>query len=61
MRIWDTSSGKQVPITNGRMNGEEITFTAGTVTYVGQVKGNTMQGRTKGTSSGTWTASRADL
>lgn len=55
------SGGKKVPITNGRMNGEEITFTAGNVTYVGQVKGNTMQGRTKGSSSGTWTASRSDL
>jgi SAM-dependent methyltransferase len=55
------SGGKKVPITNGRMNGEEITFTAGNVTYVGQVKGNTMQGRTKGASNGAWTASRSDL
>ncbi len=55
------SGGNKVPITNGRMNGEEITFTAGNVTYVGQVKGNTMQGRTKGSASGPWTASRSDL
>jgi SAM-dependent methyltransferase len=55
------SGGKQVPITNGRMNGEEITFTVDNVVYVGQVKGNTIQGRTKGSTNGTWTASRVDL
>jgi SAM-dependent methyltransferase len=31
-------------ITKGRLNGEEITFTAGTRTYTGQVNGNTMSG-----------------
>jgi len=56
-----SSGGKKVPITNGRMNGEEITFTVENVVYVGQVRGNTIQGRTKGTTSGTWTASRLDL
>jgi SAM-dependent methyltransferase len=56
-----SSGGKTVPIANARMNGEEITFTVENVVYVGQVKGNTMQGRTKGATNGTWTASRVDL
>lgn len=56
-----SSGGKKVPITNGRMNGDQITFAVGGVTYVGQVKGDTMLGRTKGTTSGPWTASRVDL
>jgi len=43
------------------VNGEEITFTVENVLYIGQVKGNTIQGRTKGATSGTWTASRVDL
>jgi hypothetical protein len=56
-----SSGGKKVPVSNGRLNGEQITFTAAGVTYVGQVKGDTMQGRMKGTSSGPWSASRTDL
>ena len=56
------SSGRnQVPITNGRLSGDQITFTAGGVTYVGSVKGDTMQGKMKGATSGTWSASRTDL
>ncbi len=39
------------PITGGRINGEEITFTAGNEKYSGRVNGNTMTG------SG-WSASR---
>ena len=32
------------PITAGRLNGEEITFTAGSKTYSGRVTGDTMTG-----------------
>jgi hypothetical protein len=39
------------PITNGKLNGEEIAFTAGSQTYTGHVNGTTMNG------SG-WSASR---
>jgi hypothetical protein len=35
----------QEPIENGRLRGSEISFTAGTVTYTGQVDGNRMQVR----------------
>lgn len=56
-----SSGGTKTQITSGRLNGDQITFTAGGVTYVGRVKGDTMQGKTKGTTSGTWSASRTDL
>jgi precorrin-6B methylase 2 len=47
-----------VPINNGRMRGEEITFTAGDAVYTGRVKGASMQGTIKGGKGGTWSATR---
>jgi SAM-dependent methyltransferase len=41
--------GKDVPITNGKLTGAEITFTAGGTTYTGKVDGNTMEGTAGGT------------
>jgi SAM-dependent methyltransferase len=41
--------GKEVPITNGKLTGAEITFTAGGTTYTGKVDGNTMEGTAGGT------------
>lgn len=55
------SGGKRVPITNGRLRGDLITFTAGGSDYSGRVKGQTMQGKAKGGTSGAWTATRSDL
>jgi hypothetical protein len=46
------------PISNARMHGGEITFTAGGAQYTGQVKGTTMQGTVKGGSGGSWTATK---
>jgi hypothetical protein len=43
-----TIDGKPVTITNGKLNGAEITFTAGGTTYTGKVDGNTMQGTAGG-------------
>jgi SAM-dependent methyltransferase len=43
-------------ISEGRLRGNEITFTAGTAKYVGRVNGNTMEG-TAGAAR--WTATRA--
>jgi hypothetical protein len=40
------------PIKNGKMAGDQITFTAGTTTYTGHVNGNTIQG------TGGWTAAK---
>jgi precorrin-6B methylase 2 len=48
-----------VPIMNGRLSGDQISFTSGGVQYAGHVSGNIMQGTfTSGGSSGTWSASR---
>ena len=45
------------PLTEGRLRGEEITFTVGGVTYTGKVNGTTMQGTTS--TGAKWTATRA--
>jgi precorrin-6B methylase 2 len=45
-------------ITNGRLNGDEITFTAGSAEYTGRVNGNTIEGSLKGGKGGTWKATR---
>jgi hypothetical protein len=45
-------------ITNGRLRGTEITFTAGNATYSGQVEGNTIKGSIKGGPGGSFTATR---
>jgi phospholipid N-methyltransferase len=46
-------------ITNGRMRGDQISFTAGGVNYTGRVNGNSIQGTMSGGSSGNWSATRA--
>ena len=43
------------PITDAKMNGDEITFTAGKVVYTGKVNGTTIEG--KG-ANGAWTAKK---
>ncbi len=45
-------------ITNGRLRGNEITFTAGNATYTGQVEGNSIKGSIKGGGGGAFTATR---
>jgi predicted RNA methylase len=50
--------GKAItPITNGRLNGNEITFTAGDTDYTGTVNGRVIRGSTK--SGAKWQARRA--
>jgi hypothetical protein len=39
-----TANGRSTPITNGKMRGEEITFTAGDETYTGKVNGKRLEG-----------------
>ena len=46
------------PISDARMRGNQITFTAGGAQYTGEVKGTTMQGTTKGGSGGSWSATK---
>ncbi len=48
------------PITDGRLRGEEISFTAGNTKYIGRVNGTTIEGTaTTGATSTKWRASRA--
>jgi hypothetical protein len=44
------------PITNAKMNGEEIVFTAGGKKYTGRVSGTTIKGSVDG--GGSWTATK---
>jgi len=48
-----TSGGTSTPIKDGRMLGDQITFTAGSAKYTGRVNGDTMSG-----AGGAWTAER---
>ena len=54
-----SGGGDAVPITGGKLRGEEITFSAGGITYTGRVTGDTMQGTMSGAKSGPWRATRA--
>ena len=56
-----SANGQRVPITKAKLRGDLITFTAGDAQYTGRVKGQTMQGKVKGTTDGAWTATRSDL
>ncbi len=48
------------PITDGRLRGDEISFTAGNTKYIGRVNGTTIEGTaTTGATSAKWRASRA--
>lgn len=51
------TGGAPVPITAAKMNGEEISFSAGSAQYSGRVNGNSMQGKTLAGES--WSATRA--
>jgi hypothetical protein len=53
------SSNNNAQITNGKLNGEQISFSAGGAQYTGHVNGNTIEGTIKGGSNGKWTATRA--
>ena len=52
------SGTNAAPISDGRLRGDQITFTAGGAQYTGRVNGNTIEGTVKGGSSSKWTATR---
>src|SRR5436853_4581427 len=54
-----TSGNTTAQITNGKLNGDQITFTAGGAQYTGHVNGNSIEGTVKGGSNGKWRATRA--
>jgi precorrin-6B methylase 2 len=45
-------------ISDGKLRGEEITFTANGAKYTGRVNGNTMSGSVSGGSNGKWSATK---
>jgi len=51
------SGNSATPVTNGKVNGEQISFTAGGTQYTGRVNGDRME--LNGGSGGSWQASRA--
>jgi len=55
-----TTGNVIAPISNGRLNGDRIAFTAGGTEYTGRVSGNAMEGTAKsGGSEAKWQAARA--
>ncbi|MGA2264137.1 MAG: SAM-dependent methyltransferase, partial [Acidobacteriota bacterium] len=56
-----TVNGKSMPISEAKMHGDQIAFSAGNTLYSGRVKGTAMEGTAKtGTNTLPWTATRAD-
>jgi len=43
---------------SGKLNGDQISFTAGSAQYTGRVNGNSIEGTVKGESNGGWSAQR---
>ena len=54
------TGGRSVRIENGKLNGEEIRFTAGGTTYAGRVRGDAIEGTASapGAPAAPWTATR---
>jgi SAM-dependent methyltransferase len=48
----------RAPVTNGRLRGDQISFSVAGTDYVGRVNGDTMDGRMQGYSAGAWKATR---
>src|SRR5215510_6626623 len=46
------------PISSGKLQGDQITFTAGKSQYTGRVNGTTIEGTSKGEATGNWKATR---
>jgi SAM-dependent methyltransferase len=52
--------GKLLKISDGRLNGNELAFTAGTTKYLGRVTGDTIEGTfSSGSATGRWSARRS--
>ena len=52
------SGNRVTPITNGKLRGDQISFTADNAQYTGRVNGNAMEGTIKGGSDSQWRATR---
>jgi len=54
-----TAGGASTAVSNGRLRGDQISFSVGGVHYTGRVAGDSMRGEVNGPAPGAWTASRA--
>jgi len=52
------TGGNTVMISNGKMRGDQFSFSAGGSDYVGRLNGNALEGTVKGSNSGAWSATR---
>jgi SAM-dependent methyltransferase len=52
------SGESSVPVRNGRLKGDQISFAIGDADYSGHVAGSAMQGTVKGSTHGSWRATR---
>lgn len=52
------AGGNTVKITNGKLRGDQLSFSAGNTDYTGRVNGSTIEGTSKGASAGPWSANR---
>ena len=50
--------GRSMPIRNGRVRGDEISFSAGDTNYAGKISGDSIRGVVKGSTHGAWNATR---
>jgi hypothetical protein len=55
------SGGNSVSITNGKLRGDQLTFTAGSTEYTGRVNGASIDGTMRGASAGPWHATRTSV
>ena len=53
-----TTGGKPVTIENGRLRGDQFTFTAAGTSYTGRVEGNRISGTTTGAAARKWSVTR---
>jgi hypothetical protein len=51
-------NGNVITPISGKLNGDQISFTAGGSQYTGRVNGNAIEGTVKGGSNGSWSAQR---
>ena len=55
-----SSGGQAVPVRNGKLQGDQISFAIGDAEYSGRVAGDAMQGTVRGSSHGSWIATRGN-
>jgi precorrin-6B methylase 2 len=54
------AGGNTLPVRNGRLRGDQLSFSAGNSDYTGRVNGVTIEGTVKGGNAGAWSATRTN-